>query len=116
VLNEEWFTGFFEGDGSVGVTTQYFPARQVKIQFAQRDISLVQYILANTLGGITCVTKPGYNFLAFNGRNCIPLLTVLRQCVVTQATLERLNVALDALGQAGTDILHSISWDWFAGF
>jgi len=113
VLNEEWFTGFCEGDGSVSI--QKSP-RLVKVQLGQKDESPIRYVYECVGFGVFGYAQTeDYYYLIFNGKKCVSLLEILSRYVVSLQTVKRLNVALSEFGMPSS-VTHEPVMDWVVGF
>jgi len=109
---EEWLTGFAEGDGYIGLNYRNRPL----VDFEQKERDVLDSI--NSLvdnGRIYPSHKCTAWHLRFNGEYCIPLLKVFSRHIVGERFLERLNVVLDVIGHPRVTCRRP-TLDWLVGF
>ena len=110
---EQWLTGFTEGDGNVGVykVGLYY----AKVTWGQKEREVLDYIahLLST-GNVRIKRGTGYQ-LAYAGKTCVPLLEVFAKHVVSKNFLRRLSDVLEFLELPPTTT-HEPSIDWLSGF
>jgi len=107
---EQWLTGFTEGDGSVGLY------RVLRVSYAQKERDVLDYIV-NLLGKGKIhenANNQGTIYkLVYNGHtNCAPLIEVFLKHVVGLHTCGRLNAVLEC--PLATS--HRPTIDWLTGF
>jgi len=114
---EQWLTGFWEGDGSIGVRSNNYGRTQiVKVSFGQKDRGVLDYIVDVTGLGVLSPDREWDTWkLDFNGSRCMPLLEMFSKFVVTEHYCGRLNVALAFLDMPEV-LVHAPTLDWFVGF
>lgn len=109
VQEEQWHTGFWEGDGSAFISAQ----GQLTVDFSQMERAVLEYIDSLTEGGRFGVGAHNISRLQFYGPKCIPLLAVFARHVVSEHSIRRLaklSGALEALAS------HTPTIDWLTGF
>jgi len=110
---EQWLTGFTEGDGSIGLWPR------LRIAYSQKEHEVLNYIqrLASN-GNFYKTNNRGFAHgnviyrLEYNGRNAAPILATVARNVVSSHTCERVNTILKTLKVA----VHEPTIDWLAGF
>jgi hypothetical protein len=107
---EEWLTGFCEGDGHLRVDRGY-----PKLLVAQKEREPLDYIALHFGFHLPIYNYKIGNQLIALGKKCTPLLEVLARHVVSEHTLERLNVLLELVALPLT-ACHEPTLDWLAGF
>jgi hypothetical protein len=118
-----WFTGFFEGDGSPyftepvnnnGTGVVFKP----EIGFAQKDADVVEYVAQVLQGNLSWVKrKQGlYRQVRWAAQlECIPILRLISEYIVSQLRCEQLNVLLERLGLP-LCCVHKPTMIWVVGF
>lgn len=105
---EQWLTGFTEGDGCISL---YSP-KYVNVQYSQKEREILDYISSLLNSGNVHKYKI-YQLTYY--KNCPLLLTTFSKHVVSKHSLERLNIALNAL-QLPYATLHKPTLNWLTGF
>jgi len=106
---EQWLTGFWEGDGSAFISAQ----GQLTVNFSQMERTILEYVDSLTEGGRFNAGAHNISMLQFYGLKCIPLLAIFARHVVSKHSIERLaklSGALEAL------ISHTPTIEWLIGF
>jgi len=120
----EWFTGFFEGDGSVtclesvnsmGTGLTFRP----EVNFTQKDedvVSCIKSVLSSGRVSLVSRRQGNYYQVRWSGQTlCIPVIKLLSQRVVTEASCSRLNAVLSRL-HLPLASTHELTLGWIVGF
>ena len=108
---EQWLTGFTEGDGGIYLTHSQ---RYLRVFFGQKEREPLDYICSLLSGGN--IYHSGATFrLEYNNRSYAYLVEVFARHVISTSFCERLNIILEFLKLPSTT-LHIPTLDWFVGF
>lgn len=115
----EWFTGFWEGDGTVlcwDTIIGCWNVFRTYISIQQKDSSVLEYI-RSVLGYGTLFTRgDGGTQIAFESqKRCYPLLKLISGCVVSEHSRRRLEPVLTRLKMPLAEA-HEPTVSWIAGF
>lgn len=105
--DEQWLTGFLEGDGSIDF-------RIPRITLVQKDRRVLDYIVSVVTYGRVLETPRMFR-LNYNGKRSLEVFKTLSKHVVSNKYLLRLNLALKHLGSTSTTSKEP-TIDWLAGF
>jgi len=109
---EQWITGFAEGDGSVGV----YHNNQPEVKFNQKERNVLDYISSIASGGHIYRHSPSDTYqMSYMGSHCMELLTIFSKHVVSEHFLQRLNYA-PPFASLPLTTKHEPTLDWVIGF
>lgn len=114
--DEQWLTGFTEGDGTVGLYgTNDTKNLYVRVTWGQKERDVLDYI-AHLLnyGNVRIKKGTGYQ-LAYSGTFCMLLLEIFEKHVVSKTFCTRLNDILK-FRELKLATVHESSIDWLVGF
>ena len=110
ITEEQWLTGFTEGDGSIGLY------RSIQVTYGQKEREILDYINSLHPGGHVSRDKLNFYRLFYrSNRTCVPLLAILAKYVVSIHTSKRLNTILNSL-DIPSITAHNPTLHWLAGF
>jgi len=105
---EQWLTGFTEGDGSVGLYNT------LRVDFYQKERAVLDYICTILdAGNVRAIGTQ--HILTYHGKHSAHILPIIAGHVVSMHTRERLNNIL-ALLKLPSVATHEPTIDWLTGF
>ena len=116
----KWFTGFWEGDGTIQSwqkTINGYNVLRVYLAVIQKDLSALYYIKETVgYGSISVNGNNGAGHVAFESqKRCYPLIKIILKYVVSEHAIIRLDPVLDSL-MLPQATAHELSMPWIAGF
>ena len=110
---QEWLTGFWEGDGSIGGKSS-----SLSISFSQKDPQILYYIASLLEGSQLYRSNLGMFLLQTNKKNLsFSLLNIISNNIVSQPRINQIEALIPKLSfKTSIPKIHKPTYPWIAGF